>query len=154
MFTAKEIMSSPAVSIKKDQTVKKALDVLAERNFSGLIVVDEDGKVIGVISDTDIIRYSQQKSVIPQSSFSFWTSPYTEIDDIASIREGFEMLHRTLINQVMTKKVYTVKEDTPATDVAKLMNRRNINRVPVIDDDGKLVGIITRSDVVQCLANL
>lgn len=153
MFTAKEIMSSPAVSIKEDQTVKEALDVLAERNFSGLIVVDKDDKVVGVISDTDIIRYSQRKSVVPQSSFSFWTSPYTEIDDIASIREGFEMLHRTLTSQVMTKKVYTVKKDTPATDVAKLMNRRNINRVPVIDDEGKLAGIITRSDVVQCLAN-
>lgn len=153
MFTAKEIMSTPAVSVKEDQTVKEALDILAEHKISGLIVVDDESKVIGIISDTDIIRYSQKRSVIPQSNFSFWTSPYTEIDDIASIREGFEMLHRTLLSQVMTKKVYSVKEDTPATDVAKLMNRRNINRVPVIDDDEKLVGIITRSDVVQCLAN-
>lgn len=154
MFTAKEIMSKPAVSIKENQTVKEALDILAEHKISGLVVVDDESKVIGIISDTDIIRYSQQRSVIPQTNFSFWTSPYTEMDDIASIREGFEMLHRTLISQVMTKKVHTVKKDTPATDVAKLMNRRNINRVPVIDDDEKLVGIITRSDVVQCLANL
>ncbi|MFU8794551.1 MAG: CBS domain-containing protein, partial [Dethiobacteria bacterium] len=60
----------------------------------------------------------------------------------------------TRVGQIMTKKVYTINEDAQAKEVALLMNRRKINRVPVVDSDGKLVGIITRSDMVQCLANL
>lgn len=153
MFLAKDIMSSPTINVSEEQTVKEALDLLAKHNISGLPVVDADSKVVGIISDTDIIRYSQQKNVLPQISITGWVSPYTEVDDIASVRSGFELLHRTKIGQVMTKKVYSVSEDTAATDVAKLMNRRKINRVPVVDGSGKLVGIVTRADMVQCMAN-
>lgn len=154
MTLAKDIMSSPAISIREDQSVKEALDLLARHKISGLPVVDDDGKIVGIISNTDVIRYSQQKNVISQHSASFWVSPYTDMDDIASIRKGFEMLHRTRVDQLMTRKVYSTSEETSATDVAKLMNRRNVNRIPVVDASKKLVGIITRADMVKCMANL
>ncbi len=154
MYKAKDIMSSQPISASKEQTVKEALDLLAKHGISGLPVVDENDKVIGIISDTDIIRYSEQKSIVPHTGSSFWISPYTEIAELASVRSGFELLHKTQLENVMTKKVYSVTEDTPASDVAKLMNRRNINRIPVVNDDGKLVGIVTRADLIQCMANL
>lgn len=154
MYKAKDIMSSPTISISKEQTVKEALDLLAKHSISGLPVIDENDKVVGIISDTDIIRYSQQKSIISHSGPSFWISPYSNIEDLASVRNGFELLNKTQLENVMTKKVYTVTENTSASDVAKLMNRRNINRIPVVNDDGKLVGIVTRADLVQCMANL
>ncbi len=154
MYKAKDIMSSQPISASKEQTVKEALDLLAKHGISGLPVVDENDKVIGIISDTDIIRYSEQKSIVPHTGSSFWISPYTEIEELASVRSGFELLHKTQLENVMTKKVYSVTEDTPASDVAKLMNRRNINRIPVVNDDGKLVGIVTRADLIQCMANL
>ncbi len=154
MYKAKDIMSSQPISASKEQTVKEALDLLAKHGISGLPVVDENDKVIGIISDTDIIRYSEQKSIVPHTGSSFWISPYIEIEELASVRSGFELLHKTQLENVMTKKVYSVTEDTPASDVAKLMNRRNINRIPVVNDDGKLVGIVTRADLIQCMANL
>ncbi len=154
MYIAKDIMSSPTISASKEQTVKEALDLLAKHSISGLPVVDENDKVVGIISDTDIIRFSQQKSIVPHTGSSFWISPYSEIEELASVRSGFELLHKTQLENVMTKKVYSVTEDTPASDVAKLMNRRNINRIPVVNDDGKLVGIVTRADLIQCMANL
>ncbi len=152
MFLAKDIMTVPTISVSKNNNVKVALDLLAEHNISGLPVVDDEGKVAGIISGSDILRYSQQKNVVPKTSSSFWFSPYTESDDIASIRNGFENLHRTVIEQVMTKKVFTLKGDTPISDVAKLMISRNINRVPVVDDAGKLLGIISRADLVKFMA--
>ncbi len=152
MFLAKDIMTESAFSVKKNSNVKAALDLLAENNISGLPVVDDAGKVVGIISGSDILRYSQQKNVVPKTSSSFWVSPYTETDDIASIRDGFEILHRTSVDHVMTKKAYTVKEDTPVSDIAKLMISRSINRVPVVDSDGKLVGIISRADLVKFMA--
>ncbi len=154
MQTAKDIMTSPAQSVTENQSVKEVLELLAEKRFSGFPVVDEENRVIGVISDTDIIRYSHSINVIPLSNLSGWVSPYADINDLASMRRGFDMLHTTRVSQIMTKKVYTINEDEPANEVARLMNRRKINRVPVVDKDNKLVGIITRSDMVQCLANL
>ena len=154
MQTAKEIMTKPALSARETDTVKAVLELLAEKRISGVPVVDEDEIVIGVISDTDIIRYAHQISVVPLSNLSGWISPYAEISDLASMRKGFDLLHRTDVSQIMTKKVYTVHEDAPANEVAELMNRRKINRVPVVDSDHKLKGILTRSDMVQCMANL
>jgi CBS domain-containing protein len=154
MKKAKEIMTKPALGVHSSDTVKSVLELLAEKRISGVPVVDENNKIIGIISDTDILRYAHQISVVPLSNLSGWISPYADISDLASVRKGFELLHRTTVEQIMTKKVYSADQDAPANKVAELMNRRKINRVPVVDADGKLVGIITRSDMVQCMANL
>jgi CBS domain-containing protein len=154
MYKAKEIMSAPAISVNENQTLQEVLELLAKHRFSGAPVVDAENRVIGVISDTDIIRYSHQINVIPLSNLSGWISPYADISDLASIRKGYELLTKTKTSQVMTKKVYTVNEDAEANEVAQLMNRRKINRVPVVNSEGKLVGIITRADMVQCMAKL
>lgn len=147
-------MSAPAISVNENQTLQEVLELLAKHRFSGAPVVDAENRVIGVISDTDIIRYSHQINVIPLSNLSGWISPYADISDLASIRKGYELLTKTKTSQVMTKKVYTVNEDAEANEVAQLMNRRKINRVPVVNSEGKLVGIITRADMVQCMAKL
>jgi CBS domain-containing protein len=152
MFLARDIMTASTISIKKDDNVKAALDLLAKHNISGLPVVDEGHRVVGIISGSDILRYSQHKKVIPKSSSSFWVSPYTETEDIAMVRSGFEILHRTVISDVMTSKVFTVHEDAPISEVAKLMINRTINRVPVLDLEGKLIGIISRADIVKFMA--
>ena len=154
MYKVKEIMSKPAISVDENQTLQEVLELLAKHRFSGVPVVDAEDKVIGIISDTDIIRYSQQISVIPLSNLSGWISPYADITDLASVRKGFEMLTKTKVSQVMTKKAYTITADADVTEVAQLMNRRKINRVPVVADNGKLIGIVTRGDMVQCMAKL
>ncbi len=154
MQTAKDIMTAPVLSVTEDKTLKEVLELLAEKRISGFPVVDADNKVIGIISDTDIIRYSHTINVVPLSNLSGWVSPYSEISDLASMRKGFDLLHTTRVRQVMTKKAHTINENETATAVAVLMNRRKINRIPVVDADGKLVGIITRADMVQCMANL
>lgn len=154
MQTAKDIMSAPALSVTENQSVKEVLKLLAEKRISGFPVVNDEGKITGIISDTDILRYAHTINVIPLSNLSGWVSPYADINDLADMRKGFNMLHSTLVRQIMTKKVYLAKADDPANEVAKLMNKHKINRVPVADDQGKLMGIITRSDMVMCLANL
>ncbi|OPL10425.1 MAG: hypothetical protein AVO34_03550 [Firmicutes bacterium ML8_F2] len=153
MSTAKDIMNKPAISVTEDHTLREVLEILAEQRFSGMPVVNAEGKVVGIISDTDIIRYSQQLNVVPLSNLSGWISPYAEISDMASMKKGFELLHETKVSEVMTRKVYSVQEDTSTSKIAQLMSRRNINRVPVIDSAGKLVGIVTRSDLIQCMTN-
>lgn len=152
MFIARDIMSVSTITVKKNQTVKEALDLLAKHNVSGLPVIDDDGRVVGIISGTDIMRYSQLKQVLPKTGGLFWISPYSGSDDIESIRQGVDILHRTQIEMVMTKKVYTVTEETPISDIAKLLIKRNINRVPVVNQHNRLSGIITRADLVKFMA--
>ncbi len=152
MYKAKDIMSSPAISISGEKTLKEAIEILAEKQISGFPVVDDQNKVVGIISDTDIIRYSQKLSIVTHTSLSGWVSPYSDIGDLASMRKGYDLLGKTQVKEVMTQKVHSVNEDADAPDVAKLMSRRNINRIPVVNNDGKLVGIVTRADMVQCMA--
>lgn len=152
MFKAKDIMSTPPISISGEKTLKEAIELLAEKQISGFPVVDEKNKVIGIISDTDIIRYSQKLSIVTHTSLSGWVSPYIDVDDLASMRKGYDLFGKTKVKEIMTKKVFSVHEDADAPDVAKLMNRRNINRIPVVNNDGSLVGIVTRADMVQCMA--
>ncbi|MEW5784069.1 MAG: CBS domain-containing protein [Bacillota bacterium] len=149
---AREIMTTPVISVKENQTIKEVVDLLAQHKFSGVPVVDENDVVVGVLSDTDIVRYSQKISVIPFADMSGWISPHADITDLASLRKGIDLIAKTSVGQVMTKKVHTADENTPITELAVLMSRRRINRVPIVDAAGKLLGIITRADLVHNMA--
>ena len=150
--TAKMIMTTPAVSVTERQTIKDVIELLAKNNFSGVPVVDDNNIVVGILSNTDIIRYSQQVSLIPLTDLSGWISPYTDVTDLAALRQGIDLITRTTAAEIMTRKVYTATEDTPVTELARLMSRRRINRVPIVDAAGKLIGIVTRADLVKSMA--
>lgn len=151
-ITAREIMTTPVISVKENQTIKEVIDLLAKHKFSGVPVVDENDVVVGILSDTDIVRYSQKISVIPFADMSGWISPHADITDLASLRKGIDLIAKTNVGQVMTKKVHIADENTPITELAVLMSRRRINRVPIVDAAGKLLGIITRADLVNNMA--
>lgn len=150
---ARDIMNTPVISISAEQSIKEVIDLLTANKFSGVPVVDSSNKVVGVISDTDIVRYSHQLSVIPFTDLSGWISPYADISDLASLRKGIDLLVTTKVAQVMTKKVFTASEDMEVSEIAKLMSRRRINRVPIVNKDGELIGIVTRADLVKSMAN-
>lgn len=153
MFLAEDIMTSPTITIGKDKNVKEALNLLADNNISGVPVTDEDGKLIGIISGADIMRYSQQKKMIPFSNTSLWVTQFGNSDeDLQVIRSSYENLYRTMVEQIMTKKVYSASKDTPISELAKLMNKNYINRIPIVDSDKKVIGIVTRNDLVKYMA--
>lgn len=149
---AREIMTRPVISVNKDATVKEVAELLATCEFSGVPVVDHNSEVIGVLSETDIVKYSNQVSVIPFSSLSGWISPHTEINDIAAVRRGIDLISRTKVKQVMSRKVFTLGEDAPVAEVIQTMSKRNINRIPIVDSEKKLTGIITRGDLIKYMA--
>lgn len=153
MFLAEDIMTSPTKTIGKDKNVKEALELLAENNISGIPVTDEEGKLAGIISGADIMRYSQKKKLVSFSNTSLWVTPFGNTDDdLQKIRSGYENLHRTLVEQIMTKKVYTAFRDTAISDIAQLMSQHNINRIPIVNKDNQVVGIVTRNDLVKYMA--
>lgn len=151
-FVAREIMTAPVIIVGPEAKLAEAVKVMAEKNISGLPVVDEDNRVIGIISEADIVDYAGKTQAVRLFGSSGWISPYDDRIGSTSYRKGFELLANTPVEKVMARKVTTVKEDTPGLEVARVMNRKKINRVPVVDASGRLVGLITRADMVRALA--
>jgi CBS domain-containing protein len=147
IFTAGDLMTRDVAVVHPETSLLEAVKLMAQRRISGVPVVDDAGTIVGVMSEGDLVR---------------WHEGYTERQArwLDMLADGFELapafLHgiqeqRRKVKTVMSSSVMTVTEDTPAREVASLMCARNIKRVPVVRD-GKLVGIVARSDLIRALA--
>lgn len=151
--TAKDIMTTDVISITSDKTLQEAVDMMAKHNISGLPVTDAKNMLTGIISNTDILNYSQKVNVVPLFDPAGWVSPHADIGDLSSLRRGIELLARTRVSALMRKKVHTAGEESTLIEIATLMSRRQINRIPIVDQRGHLTGIVTRADMVKSIAN-
>lgn len=149
--TARDIMSKMAISVTEQQTLQEAIELMARHNVSGLPVTGERQMLVGIISNSDIIRYSQQVNIVPLMDLSGWISPHTNIVDMASLRKGIDLLVNTTVGSIMKKKVFTAPENTDILDLARLMSQRKINRIPILDQNRKLIGLVTRTDLIKSL---
>lgn len=144
---AQDIMTRDVIKIRKDTTVEEIARLLSEHHIGGIPVVDEDNRVIGIVSESDL--FLKEKG-LPFSAvkvpmlFKRWVDP----DQLADIYE--EARHHTA-SDVMTRDTVCVDADDTVSHIAWLMAQRNIKRVPVLHE-GVLVGIITRSDIIRLIA--
>ena len=146
------IMNTGVIWVSPDATLREAVDILAKNNISGLPVVDEAKKVIGIITERDIVEHSDKLHVIPLISTSGWVSPYTDVSQIASFKKGFELMDSIKVEKAMTQNVVKADINASCSEIIKLMKKKKINRLPVVDEEGKLSGIITRTDILNHLA--
>jgi CBS domain-containing protein len=153
MKRAKDIMTAPVVTVRADQTVREAARIMTDRRLSGLPVVDEEGSLVGMVTEADLINYSQKLKVHQIRKPWSWVSPYSDIGDLATFRQGLSHIANLKISEVMSRKVISVEKNTPLDEVASLMVEHRVNRLPVLDEKGDLVGIVTRADVVRAVAN-
>lgn len=132
----KDIMVKDVVAINPDDTFYDIVDLFAEKKISGAPVVD-GRKVVGMVSESDIMEFVDDKSVI-----SLIEKEDKSLKDKASLKA----------RKFMSTKVISVFPDDDLSKVTKLIDDKDINRVPVVDKKGKLVGIITRADVVSVVS--
>lgn len=142
---AQDCMSNPVVAVHEDVELKQVVDLLGDREISGLPVVDDAGSVTGVISERDVAHAVGTSSVRralgrPQRSGPFLRS--------ASLTET-----RLRARDVMTRPPITIHPDTPMRTVAELMVAEGINRIPVVRN-GRLEGIVTRGDVLGAVGQV
>lgn len=150
---AKDVMKSPVITVRPGDTLAEVARLLDEHKISGFPVVDDQGRLVGVVSEYDLINRSQRVQVRMLREPFGWISPHTTLDEIARFTRGLCEIGETPVEAVMTRKVITVNEDDSLESVARLMGRRKINRVPVLRQ-GKVVGIISRGDLIWAMANL
>lgn len=143
---ASEIMSTPVKSIKSGTSLKEVIDLFNTMGISGVPVTNDANEVIGILSEKDIRSFCEENKIIA-TQISSWYTP--QVGKIPLLEKSNRILAETPAEKVMKKKVITVKKDTSMIEVASLMKQHSINRLPVVDESNKLVGIITRDDLVH-----
>jgi CBS domain-containing protein len=138
-----ELMTKEAISIASETPLKEVGALLAEHRISGLPVVDAEGRVVGVVSEADILVKEQGPESRHGGLFA-WLLEGGRADQA-------KLAARTA-GEAMTAPAITVLARKRVSDAARLMTEHGIKRLPVVDADGKLVGIVTRSDLVRAFA--
>jgi CBS domain-containing protein len=114
---AKEIMTPTVITINATASVRELAKVLTKNNISGIPVMDNKGKIVGIATQADVVG-----------------------------KKGKQ------VKSIMSKKIISVTEETPVAEIARLLTARRIKRVPIMRD-GKLVGIVSRADIVGAIAS-
>ncbi len=151
---AKDVMTSPVISVKADTSLKRAAEILDENRFSGMPVTDKQNKVIGIISETDILRYTQQIIGQPLRDPHQVFTKGKEVLHVDITHRGVEVIElvaATTVETLMTTNVIRVTENDPLYKVSRLMYDNTINRIPVTDENNILKGIITRADLIRAM---
>lgn len=150
---AKDVMTKPVITLKPTMNLREAAEVLSTNRISGAPVVDGTGKLVGILTEHDLIRKGQELRVnMVKAPFS-WVSPHTPASEIANFTRGLCTVAEVPVEQAMTRKVLTVNETDSVDDVGRLMLRNKVNRLPVMSG-GTLVGIITRANLVWAMVSL
>ncbi|MFN3745880.1 MAG: CBS domain-containing protein [Hyphomicrobiaceae bacterium] len=142
---ASDVMTVGAASIKSTAPIEEAARLMVRCRISGLPVVDEDGNLIGIVTERDLLRPRSGASSQERPQWLEFLLGSKGWDD----RAGSAQL--LSVADVMTSDVITASEDTPIIDIADTMERHGIKRIPVVQD-GKVKGIISRADLLRGLA--
>jgi CBS domain-containing protein len=142
---AMDVMVHDVFTVKPDDDVAEAIKLLAEHDVSALPVVDETGTVVGLISEADLMR---REEIHTEKHRSWWLEA---VMPGVSLAKEFAKEHGRKVREIMSDSVVSVSEETPLGEIATLLEKHRIKRVPVLRD-GKLVGIVSRSNLIQALA--
>ncbi len=148
MVKAGDIMSKSLITITVDETLKEAIDLLTMHRFGGLPVVDEEGKLKGAVSITDIVQFARRIDEKPLVNLSRWFSPRADDIDMFYSSKSREAMKSARVKEALNENVITAREDTTMNELARLMKRHRTNRIHIVDEEGRVIGIVTRSDIV------
>jgi CBS-domain-containing membrane protein len=135
--TVKDVMSTHVMAVREFASFKEIATRLHEQRVSAFPVIDHDNKVIGVVSESDLLAKEALEGTVPRTLQSM------------TRQRVRAQVNAVTAAELMTKPAVTIRPDRPVTDAARLMFNRRVKRLPVVSDDGTLIGIVTRSDVLS-----
>ena len=144
---ARDVMVAPVVTVKPYSTVKEVAKTLVDRRISAVPVVDDVGKLVGIISEGDLMHRSETGT---ERQYRWWIRL---VEGDASLPADYIKAHGRKAADIMTQNVITAAPDTALDEVAITMEKNSIKRVPIVRD-GQLVGIVSRANLVQALATM
>ena len=150
-----DVMTREVVTLDAKDSIKDAVNKFAQNGISGAPVVDDEGNLMGILSETDIlnaIKTKCKKLQMVYPSLSLVSVGFVESIDNKKVADAFQEIGSSPVTSIMKKDVITIKGDVELGEAIQLMREKKVNRIPVLK--GKMVcGIITRCDIIRGLAN-
>jgi CBS domain-containing protein len=143
---AMDVMVRDVVTVKPEADVASAIKLLVSHDISALPVVDDEGNVLGVISEADLVRRAE---IGTEKERPWWLEALTPGSTLST---EFAKAHGRRVIEIMSRQVISATEDASLGEIATLLERHRIKRIPILRD-GKLVGIVSRSNLIQALAS-
>ena len=144
---ASDIMTTDVVSVRPDATVYEAATLLTRHHVSGIPVVDDSGAVVGILSEGDLLHRVETGTGKPQRS---WLGEF--LHSTRKLASEYLKENAVKVSDLMTSNVIYVSPQAELSEIADLLERHHIKRVPVLDQ-GKLVGIVSRANLIRALAS-
>jgi len=142
MLTVGDVMTTSVVTVQGSTPLKQVAEALVERGISGVPVVDEAGAVLGVVSEGDLLLKESGPGVVRKHRLG------RLLGDQKALQAREQKLKATTAGEAMTSPAITIRPNQTLAEAARLMTGRQVNRLVVVDDE-KLVGIVTRADLVR-----
>lgn len=139
-------------TFRPDDKLSEVAKTFVEHGISGAPVVDDDGKVVGVITEHDIIKLGEKhpKLLTPiESHLPLAIGLSIEDYGPEEVAEALHDVKEEEVGGVMSKKVVTASPDAGLGEIARTMQKHEINRTPIVDEEGKLLGLVARADVIE-----
>jgi CBS domain-containing protein len=146
-MNAADVMVSNVITVGPDATVQEVAGILLKNKISAVPVVNQSGKILGIVSEGDMLRRVESHTLRHRS---WWLQLLTAN---TTLRDEFVKSHSHKVVDVMTPEVLTVSPETPLGEIASVLEKNGIKRVPVVKD-GKLVGIVSRANLLQAIATI
>ena len=146
---AMDVMTTNVITVVPDTSVQALATLLSERGISGVPVVGKDGRLVGIVSEGDLLHRAETGTERrTQRRRSRWLDTFAADQEAA---RDYVKAHGRSVQEIMTREVISVSDTTELADIATLLETKRIRRVPVVRD-GKLVGIVSRANLVRALA--
>lgn len=145
---AKDIMTTNVITVSEEEIIENVTKLLIENKISGVPVINDNDEVMGMVTETDLI-FKDKNIHIP--SYVPLLGGFILLDSVKKFESQLRKVAAYKVKDLMSTPVIKVGEDDEVRKVVNLMLDRRINRVPVIDEEGKLKGIIARSDILTHL---
>jgi CBS domain-containing protein len=142
---ARDVMVAPVITVKPSTTMREVAALFLKKRISAAPVIDNQGKLIGIVSEGDLLHRVEAGT---ERHRSWWLEGFTGNDTLAA---EYVKAHGRKVSDVMTHKVITASPQTPLHEIATLMEKNAIKRVPILEN-GQLVGIVSRPNLIQAVA--
>ena len=149
MLKVKDIMTREIITVSPETEITKAAKILLENRINGVPVIDAFGRLVGVLTQSDLV--AQQKGIPVPSVFTLLES-FIPLTSIKRLDKEMEKIAAIRVKEAMTLEPVTVSPDTDIEDVAKLMVDKKYHTLPVLEGD-KVIGIVGKEDVLKTLVS-
>jgi len=146
---AKDIMTKEVITVEKQTKLRDLIKILHQHDITGIPVVDNKGELTGIVSEKDVIRAqirAMYEVEVYEDIYDLFIPTYSEVETNFTTVTNYRW-----VEQIMTREVLTVSPDTPVEEIAELMISHRFHRLPVIDKNKNIVGIVTTIDMLKVI---